>query len=361
MNARDIRTLSAAGLVAASCAVLTLTGCGAKHEAAVAAGAEVHVTLAAVDSAEIARPVSASGLLAGKEELPLAFKIGGVVARVDAEAGDVVRAGAALASLERTEIGSLVDKAKVALEKADRDLARARALAADSVVTREMLENAQSARDAAAADFAAARFNARYAAITAPSDGVVLRRLAEPGATVAPGQPILWFASSSRGQVVRAGLPDRDVVRLAPGDAAVATFDAWPGREFRGRVSAVGAAAEPGVGTYEVEIRLDEPVRLGGGADASGLVADVTITPARRAAVKLVPVEALLEGDGDHAHVWTLGTNGAPLRRDVRVAFLDGDRVAIAGGLDGVGEVVTGGAAYLTANSRVVRGEGGAK
>lgn len=350
------RTIGGGVAVSALVGALALTGCGGEHDTPSATAAVVHVTTAAVDSASLARPVLGSGLLAGKEEVPLAFKIGGVVARVDAEDGQVVRAGARLATLELTEIGALVDKAKAGLDKAERDLARARALHADSVVTREMLENAQTARDAAAADFASARFNARYASVVAPSDGVVLRRLAEPGATVAPGTPIVLFASSARGQVVRVGVPDRDVVRLGVGDAAEARFDAWPGRVFSGRVTTVGAAATPGVGTYEVELRLDAPVRLhDGGAAASGLVADVTITPARRQAVKLVPIEALLEGDSDRAHVWTLGADGAPVRRDVRVAFLDGDRAAIASGLEGVTEVVTGGAAYLSEGSRVER------
>lgn len=342
-------------------AAFALAGCGGTHEPAASSGPEVRVTLAAIDSADVARPVAASGLLAGKEEVPLGFKVGGVVARVEVEAGDVVRAGEVLASLELVEVGSYFDKAKIGLDKAERDLVRARALAADSVVTREMLENAQSARDAAAADLAAARFNARHATVVAPAAGVVLRRLAEPGATVAPGQPIVHFASSARGQVVRVGVPDRDVVRLAPGDAAVATFDAWPGREFHGRVSLVGAAAEPGIGTYEVEVRLDEPVRLGGDAAASGLVADVVLTPARRQAVKFVPIGALLEGDSDRAHVWTLAPDGRPVRRDVRVAFLDGDRAAIASGLEGVAQVVTGGAAHLGATSRAVRADGEAK
>ncbi|MBI5169097.1 MAG: efflux RND transporter periplasmic adaptor subunit [Candidatus Eisenbacteria bacterium] len=350
----DRRTIGVA--MAAAAAVLALAGCAKEHDAPATVAPVVQVTTAPVDSAELSRPVLGSGLLAGQEEVPLAFKIGGVVARVDAEDGQVVRAGARLATLELTEIGALVDKAKVGLEKAERDLARARALHADSVVTREMLETAQSARDAAAADFASARFNARYASVVAPSDGVVLRRLAEPGATVAPGTPIVLFASASRGQVVRLGVPDRDVVRLRAGDAAEVRFDAWPGRVFAGRVTTVGAAATPGVGTYEIEIRLDDPVRLhDGGAAASGLVADVTITPARRQAVKLVPIEALLEGDSDRAHVWTLGADGAPARRDVRVAFLDGDRAAIASGLDGVTEVVTRGAAYLSEGSRVER------
>lgn len=355
MERRKIgRGMPRAAAVLAVVAAVALGGCSKERpEARPSAAPAVKVTLASVDSASLARPVLASGLLAGKEELPLSFKIGGVVARVDAEEGQVVRAGQRLALLEQAEIGALVDKARAAFDKAERDLSRARALHADSVVTREMLENAQTGRDVAASDLRAAQFNARYAAVIAPSDGVVLRRLAEPGVTVAPGTPIVLFASSSRGQVVRAGVPDRDVVRLGVGDRAVVRFGAWPDRRWTGSVVTVGAAATPGVGTYDVEIRLDQPVRLAeGGAPASGLVADVTLSPARAQAVRLVPIEALLEGDSDRAHVWVLAANGTPERRAVRVAYLDGDRVAISSGLEGVASVVTGGAAYLTEGAR---------
>ncbi|MFM8911050.1 MAG: hypothetical protein ACKOH8_10885, partial [Gemmatimonadota bacterium] len=45
-----------------------------------------------------------TGLLGAKEEIPLSFKVGGIVATVAADAGDVVRAGHLLAGLSLTEI-----------------------------------------------------------------------------------------------------------------------------------------------------------------------------------------------------------------------------------------------------------------
>jgi hypothetical protein len=56
--------------------------------------------------------------------------------------------------------------------------------------------------------------------------------------------------------------------------------------------------------------------------------------------------------------VWSLGPDGAPRRHDVRVAFLAGDRVAVASGLDGVERVVTDGAPYLTPSSRTRAADG---
>ena len=311
------------------------------------------VRTVAVRDTELAVPVVASGLLTTDEEVPLAFKVGGVIERLSVQEGQAVRAGQTLATLEQPEISALVDKAQAGLDKAERDLKRARALFADSVISREMLDDAETARNVAAADVRAARFNQRYASIIAPASGIILRRMAEPGQMAAPGQAMLLFGRAGRGQQVRVGLADRDAARVAPGDAADVRFDAYPGRTFRGRLERVGAAAAPGTGTYEAVIRLDERVSLGAASLASGLVADVHIHTARAQRVRVVPLEALLEGDGDRGVVWSPSPGGGVTRRVVRLASFDAERVAVREGLEGVDRVITDGAAYLSESSRV--------
>jgi len=72
------------------------------------------------------------------------------------------------------------------------------------------------------------------------------------------------------------------------------------------------------------------------------------IRPAAARPLTLVPIGALLEADGVSATVYALAPDGRHAeRRTVRIAFLAGDRVAIASGLEGVAAVVTDGAAYL--------------
>lgn len=334
-----------------------LAACGRPdHEATPTPnGPEVVVRTEAVKDTVLSRPIRATGTLSSKEEVPLSFKIGGVVARLEVEEGARVPAGRRLASLERPEIDAAVAKALAAAEKADRDLARARALHADSVVTLEVLQNAETGARVAASDLEIARFNLRHAEITAPSDGVILRRLAEPGQLVAPGTPILYFGATGKGTVVRAGLVDREVVRVALDDPAEIGFDAFPDRQWTGRVTRKGSAATPGVGTYEVEIRLDRPITDDAGTSelASGLVAEVTIHPRRTERVAQIPTVALIEGNGDRATVWSLGPDLAPRRHAIRIVGLEDDRVFVGSGLEGIERIVTDGAAYLTESSRV--------
>jgi len=328
---------------------LVVAACGRGRAATPPQREAVEVRLAPVTVERIARPVSATGILGPKEEVPLSFKVGGVIGRILVDEGQAVRAGDTLAALDLSEINAGVTRARSAADKAERDLARAQRLYNDSVATLEQVQNAQTGRDVATAELETATFNRRYAVIVAPAAGVILRRSAEPGQLVSSGTPILTLGSRSRGVVLRAALADRDVVRIRRGDGAVVRFEALPDARLQGTVTEIAAAADPMTGTYRVEVTLSGAAGL-----ASGLVGQVEIDPRADRALSLVPIDAVLEADGSRATVFTLSADGTRAeRRAVRIAFLAGDRVAVVSGLEGVRSVVTDGAAYLDDGSAV--------
>ncbi len=325
------------------------SGCTEAASKTRVADAPIPVKLAPVTTEKMALPIVATGTLGAKEDLALGFKIGGVVARVLVNEGDRVRVGQVLAALDLGEIEPGVTRARAAADKAERDRARVERLYADSVATRMQLDDATTGRDAARAEYDAAMFNRRHAMIVAPADGVVLRRLAEPGVVLAAGTPAVVLASHARGQVVRIGLADRDVVRLREGDAASVRFDAYPERRFAGRVTEIGAAADPVTGTYRVEVTL-----VGVESLPSGFVATVELSPRSDTPVALVPIEALLEAQGEDGTVYSVSSDGQRAERHaVKVAFMAGERVALRSGLEGIASVVTAGAAKLDAGDRV--------
>lgn len=318
-------------------------GCSRSTAEPRAADTSIPIRLAPVTLERAAVPVIGTGTLGPKDDVALSFKIGGLVSQVLVDEGQSVVRGQLLASLDFGEIDPAVARARAGAEKADRDLTRAKRLYADSVATLEQVQNAQTGRDAAQAELDAATFNRRYADIVAPSSGVILRRMVQAGELVQAGMPVLALGSQSRGQVLRVGLADRDIVRVRRGDGATVKFDALPGREFDGVVSEIAAAADPLTGTYRVEVALK-----GAPGAGAGLVGSVEIRPTSGSAVALVPAEAVLEADGTRGVVYTVDESGRlARRRAVTLAYLAGDRIAVAAGLDGVAAVVTDGAAYL--------------
>jgi multidrug efflux system membrane fusion protein len=318
--------------------------------------APVPVAVASAGANDSTTWITATGTFGSRDEIPLAFKIGGVVTRVLVDEGASVQRGQILAALDLREIDAAVAKAQVAVDKAQRDQARVQRLAADSVATLAQLQDATSALEAARADLASARMNRDYAIVTAPEAGIVLQRQVTAGTTVGPGTPVLTLGGSRRGRVLRAGLPDRDALRVAVGNAATVTFDAVPDRRYNGKVVLVGRSADPRTGTYPIEVILSN-------ADAlpNGLVGQLRVMAAGRRLAITVPADALLEADRDSATVYTVHpdtTNpGRPVTfvaqaQRVSVGPIEGDRVVITG-VDPEAQIITRGAAYVSTGTRV--------
>ena len=133
----------------------------------------IPVAVAAARVGPAAPVIRSSAVLAHKDEMRLAFKIGGVIADIAVDEGSPVKAGQVLAQLELAEIGSQVEQTRQLLGKAERDLARGERLYQEQVIPLESLQDLRTQRDIAAQTLKATRFNREYAVITAPSDGMM--------------------------------------------------------------------------------------------------------------------------------------------------------------------------------------------
>jgi multidrug efflux system membrane fusion protein len=338
----------APALVAASLALAAfvigagLGGCSSRAAEGKAPRTPVRVEPAASGPAIAA--IGTNGVVANKDEMRLSFKVAGVIRRIYVEEGAPVHAGQRLAEIEQTEIDAQLEQARALAEKAQRDLARGERLYADEVISLEQLQDLRTQSDTAHAQLKSVQFNRGYSIITAPADGVVLRKLSQQRELVPAGQAVLVVSSHGRGYVVRAALSDRELVTLALGDPAEVRLDAYEGRLLHGTLSEIASAADDKTGLFPVEVRLESPPP----ALASGLVAKLRLYPAagRAHTLTYVQVGAVLEGSGDRASVYVVD-GGHARRREVRIAFIDPSGVALASGLAPGERVVTDGALYL--------------
>lgn len=323
------------------------------------AGQEERVELAPVravtaEPGPSAPSIRTNGMLANEDEIRLSFKVTGVIKQLPVNEGDRVRKGQKLAEIEQAEINAQVEQARQSHEKARRDLERGERLYADKVISLEQLQDLRTQTAMMAAALNSAKFNWSYATIVAPHDGTVLRRLAEERELVQAGAPILVLGAQEKGFVVRTGLADREIVQVKIGDEAQVRLDALPDQTLRGRVTEVSGAADANSGMFGIEVSLD-PVDL---PLKSGLVAKLTIVPstAKVGERVYVPIGAIVEGSGRKAQVFVLDQNHAR-RREVEVAFIEGDRVALADGLKVGEQVITDGAQYLEDGEEVAIAE----
>jgi RND family efflux transporter MFP subunit len=308
------------------------------------------VRVAAAYEGPAAPTIRTNGLLVNKDEVRLAFKVGGIIKRITVQEGERVRRGQRLAELELTEVNAQVEQARQLAEKAQRDLERGERLYRDQVISQEQLDDLRTQAAVARAALQTAEFNSNYAAILAPADGTILRKLAEEREMVDAGTPVLVFGAGAGGFVVRASLADREIVQVMLGDPAELQLDAYPGVTLVGKVTERASAADSASGMFPIEVTL-EPTAL---RLVSGLVAKVRLTPSTARSQKLtyVPIDAIVEGNGHRASVFVLEGEHAR-RRAVEVAFIDEAAVALRSGVQPGQQVITDGALYLEDGERV--------
>ena len=293
--------------------------------------------------------IKASGLLSAADETRLSFKIGGIVKSLFVEAGARVVKGQLLAELDSTEISASVSSVQAQLDKAQRDYLRAQKLYADDVIPKTQLDDAGTALALARASANTVNFNRSYARINAISDGVVLRTFVEAREIVTPGQTILALAGGSTNKRVKVALSDRDALRISRGDTAKVRLGALPGQEFIGQVETLAGAANAMTGLLEIEVSFVVADAALAARLASGLVANVEITPTiiDAKAVLVVPISALLEANQQDAVVFVVGPDLRASRRSIGIGPMQGSVIEVTSGLQLGENVVVRGGAYL--------------
>ncbi|MHB9145698.1 MAG: HlyD family secretion protein [Symbiobacteriia bacterium] len=166
--------------------------------------------------------------------------------------------------------------------QAQADGAQAQANLVKQGASAEQLKQLQAAVDQAQAGLDMAQLNRQRAAVKAPIGGVVVRRLVEPGAMVAPGAPIAVLANLDD-LWLRVYVPEDQLSQAQLGTQVQVRVDSYPGRTFRAEVSYISDTAEftprnvqtkeeRATTVYAVKLRLLDGL---GGELKPGMPADV--------------------------------------------------------------------------------------
>jgi HlyD family secretion protein len=232
-------------------------------------------------------------------------KQGQLIARIDPETFQY-RVRQAEADLEAAR--SSLNRARVALAIAQRDLDRTRELVERKFTSPAELDRVQSVFDLAKAEvrtaqaveqqreaaLSTARIDLGRTEIRAPVDGVVIKRSVDVGQTVAASlqAPELFvIAKDLRDMQVETSIDEADVGRIRVGQTATFTVDAFPGRTFSGEVKTVRKAPQnvQNVVTYIAIVSANNER----GDLLPGMTANVRIVTDTRDSVLKVPNGAL--------------------------------------------------------------------
>ena len=342
---------------------------------------EQRYVLEAVQVGDITQTVTANGTVNPVGLVIVGTQVSGSVLRIHADFNDRVKAGDVLLELDPTTLRATVEQSSGELASAEASLrltrleeARFRELHAQEYVSRQELEKAVQAREAAEAQVRAAsgklardRANLSYAVIRSPVAGVVVSREVDVGQTVAASfqTPTLFKIARDLSRMqIDSNVAEADIGKIAVGQTVRSSVDAYPERRFEGRVHQIRLApiTLQNVVTYNVVVEVANPDQ----ALMPGMTAYLSIVTEHVENALLVP-NAALRFRPSEAKAANAGNNGAR-KRDTRTAtptvyLLRGEELVAVplkiGISDGRSTVVTGG--ELKASDRVVVEQTGAE
>lgn len=331
--------------------LLAVSGCSAgSRDAAGADGAAglVRPLVVAADvlPADPASLVAATGTIVYSQETTLSFKTGGILTELTVDEGDTVKARQRLARLDLTELAAGVAQAEAAVVNAEVSYERTRDLVEKGHLAQARLDDAALARDQARAGLAAVAFNRNLGVMVSPGDGVVLRRLAEPGQTLAPGAPVLQIGDTASGLLLRVPVPAAQAARLRVGDAAAISVSGLTGPPRAGAIIRIAAKSNDATGNFDVDLSAGDPGLL-----RSGLIANARITSGAASEVKSssvrIPTLALIDARADRGYVYVIDDKDVARRRSVSISGIVRGEVLVLSGLEAGERVIAQGAAYV--------------
>ena len=233
----------------------------------------------------------------------IAARIAGSVMEIPVQDNQRVKKGDVLVRLDPADYRSRVAAARANLElqranlrQAERDLVRSKSLYDQAAGSADRYDRAVTSQEAAAAQvklaaeqLSQAELNLEYTTVIAPSDGYVTRKSVQTGNQVQTGQPLMAVVELDDIHVI-ANFKETELERIRPGQEVRIRVDAYPGREFQGRVDSIMAGTGVSFSLFPAENATGNYVKV----------------------VQRVPVKIVLEKDADKDLLLKVGMSVVP-------------------------------------------------
>lgn len=255
-----------------------------------AAGPDLVYDTAPAQRQTLVVKVQATGNIQPTTEVEVSSERSGVIRTVNVKANSLVKKGDMLAELDTERLEAELARAKAALAAAEARLADAKAtleerqivfnraerLSKQGISSSQDLDTARAAQARAEAGVVAAQADIEVVKaelamqetditktrILSPIDGIVLKRSAEPGQTVASSlqAPVLFTLAEDLARMqLEAAIDEADIGAVKPGQKATFTVDAYPGRSFPAVIETIeySPVVTDNVVTYKALLTVD--------------------------------------------------------------------------------------------------------
>jgi RND family efflux transporter MFP subunit len=324
----------------------------AVSENAAAPAASIAVSLDKAVMRNMERSIIASGPVSAWEEMQLGVELSGVrVTSLRVDVGEHVTRGQVLLELDHRSLDSdlrqadaALREAKAGVQLANINLNRGQKLSASQLISASALDELRATLVQAQARLATSQavrdgvqLRRDFAVLRAPDNGIISKRLVQPGQVVMAGSELLRLIRDGRLEW-RAELNEADLARVQTGQKIL--LQSSSGTAVEGSVRVVSPGLDSSTRTGTLYADLPSPGGLKAGTFLEGRIL------IGNAQTLMVPVAAVVQRDG-HSYVFKVNAKNIAQRIRIISGMSEKGFVEIIKGLNAGDAVVNTGAGFL--------------
>lgn len=307
------------------------TGCQRSKGEAQSETARNHSSLPKVSVVPvIPMPIRDILLLPGETEawkdVRVSADTSGLVERIGAREGSVVRKGNLLAMIDVSALKAVLDRAEAAFKLADELFKRRKKLFERKIINQEELDRSLTERSLALGSLRQARVEYERGYIRSPIDGLVNYLYVDEGEFLDRGKPVADLVNVDKIKI-NVNVPELDVRYLRVGQKAEVRVDAFPEERLPGIVDFVAYKADSATKTFWVRVLIRNPNH----EIRPGMIARVRFLRRTIPDALVVPLFSLVDRGGER--LLFVEKDGVVHAREVSIGVIEGDRVQITKGL----------------------------
>lgn len=287
MHTKTIRVLAIAACALILCAALYAAGNLKDTADTAGVTALTKVALATVEHGNASSSLSGIAELEAARQVQVPAEVGGRVTRISFTSGQAVAAGQLLLQLNDAPEQAERIRLQAQLRNAQTALARTRSLVAQNAATQEQLDDARATHNMALGALRQNEALIAQKAIRAPFSGVVGIRRAHEGQYLNAGDAIVSLVDA-RTLHANFSLAEQSSPGLYVGQPVELLVDAYPGRSFQAKVSAIDPLIDRSR-TVQVQATLSNPDSL----LKAGMYASIQVALAETQPVLTIPETAV--------------------------------------------------------------------
>lgn len=306
----------------------------------------VAVKTAKAEKKDIAQSFISNGNFAPVQEISFAAENSGRVVKVLVSEGSRVSIGQTLAVIRTEQLEIDLQTAEVNYQNALREKDRFENAFKTGGVTQQQLDqvklNLENAK--AALDRAKVRMNDAY--IRSTINGIVNKKLIEPGSVVNPGTPLFEIVNVSSLKL-KVNVTEQQVASIKMGDKVQITSPVIPGRTFSGKISFIAPKANSSL-NFPVEIIVENS----GDLLRAGMYGTVVFNADKSENLLIIPRAAFV-GSINTGEVFVMNSDSTVNVKHLVAGRILGDDVEVLSGIEEGAEVVVSGHINLKENDKI--------